>query len=187
VVEASGRRVFPGRPEQVALARRFVGDALGADPALRDVVSLLVSEAATNALLHSFSGRAQGTFTVGYAISRERIRVEVHDGGAPMVPRRRVHELDSVTGRGLELFDALADRWGHLGNERGRVVWFEFNLNQEAEREARAPAVRSRPSPAYPGPPSRAVDPARDGRRSPSRPRGPFARLWGQPAGSWTG
>jgi anti-sigma regulatory factor (Ser/Thr protein kinase) len=128
VVEGSGRRVFPARADQVAQARRFVVDALGPRSGLRDDVSLLVSEAVTNALLHSSSSHDNGTFTVVYALSSTRLRVEVHDGGAAIVPRRRLHELDSITGRGLELFDALADRWGHRGDERGRVVWFELDL-----------------------------------------------------------
>jgi len=140
--------VFPGRADQVAFARRFVVDALGPRSPLRDEVSLLVSEAVTNALLHSSSGHDHGTFTVVYVISRDRVRVEVHDHGAPNVPRRRVHDLESVTGRGLELFDALADRWGYHGDERGRVVWFELGPREELEHEARAGAVGSHPAPA---------------------------------------
>lgn len=148
VVESSGRRVFPGRADQVALARRFVVDALPPGSERRDVVSLLVSEAVTNALLHSSSGHDQGTFTMVYVVSRNRLRVEVHDGGAPIVPHRRVHDLDSTSGRGLELFEALADGWGHRGDQRGRVVWFELDLLEEVEHDAQAGAVQSGLAPA---------------------------------------
>jgi anti-sigma regulatory factor (Ser/Thr protein kinase) len=144
VVEASGHRVFPGRADQVARARRFAVESLDPGTEARDQVSLLVSEAVTNALLHSSSGRDQGTFEVTYALSGGRIRVEVHDGGAPVAPRRRVHGVDSMTGRGLDLFDALADRWGFRGDERGRVVWFELDLRKEMGDGAQARAVRSR-------------------------------------------
>jgi len=144
VVEASGHRVFPGRADQVARARRFAVESLAPGTEARDQVSLLVSEAVTNALLHSSSGRDQGTFEVTYALSGGRIRVEVHDGGAPVAPRRRVHGVDSMTGRGLDLFDALADRWGFRGDERGRVVWFELDLRKEMGDGAQARAVRSR-------------------------------------------
>jgi anti-sigma regulatory factor (Ser/Thr protein kinase) len=144
VVEASGHRVFPGRADQVARARRFAVESLDPGTEARDQVSLLVSEAVTNALLHSSSGRDQGTFAVTYALSGGRIRVEVHDDGAPLAPRRRVHGLDSMTGRGLDLFDALADRWGFRGDERGRVVWFELDLRKEMGDGAQARAVRSR-------------------------------------------
>jgi anti-sigma regulatory factor (Ser/Thr protein kinase) len=144
VVEASGHRVFPGRADQVARARRFAVESLDPGTEARDQVSLLVSEAVTNALLHSSSGRDQGTFAVTYVISGGRIRVEVHDDGAPVAPRRRVHGVDSMTGRGLDLFDALADRWGFRGDERGRVVWFELDLREEMGDGAQARAVRSR-------------------------------------------
>jgi anti-sigma regulatory factor (Ser/Thr protein kinase) len=144
VVEASGYREFPGQADQVSLARRFVVDALGSRSELCDEVSLLVSEAVTNALLHSSSGQDHGTFTVVYQLFPACMRVEVHDGGAPMAPRRRVHDLESVTGRGLDLFEALADRWGYRGDERGRVVWFELDLREEVEHGAQAGTVRSR-------------------------------------------
>ncbi|HEX8862681.1 MAG TPA: ATP-binding protein [Actinomycetes bacterium] len=144
MVEASGHRVFPGRADQVARARRFAVESLDPGTEARDQVSLLVSEAVTNALLHSSSGRDQGTFEVTYALSGGRIRVEVHDGGAPVAPRRRVHGVDSMTGRGLDLFDAIADRWGFRGDEGGRVVWFELDLRKEMGDGAQAGAVRSR-------------------------------------------
>jgi anti-sigma regulatory factor (Ser/Thr protein kinase) len=134
-LESQGRRVFSGHADQVAAARRFVASAIhGAGPA-RDVSRLLVSEAATNALLHSGSGDG-GTFSVAYLISDDVLRVEVHDGGAPTGPRRRVHHLESMTGRGLDLFDALSDRWGVDGSPGGRTVWFELDL--AAEEEARS-------------------------------------------------
>jgi len=144
VVEASGRRVFPGRADQVAQARRFVVATLGSRSPLGDAAGLLVSEAVTNALLHSASGHDHGTFTVVYVLARGRLRVEVHDGGGPGTPRQRVHGLESMTGRGLELFEALASRWGHRGDERGRVVWFELDLHEEMEHGVQAGAVRSR-------------------------------------------
>jgi len=132
-VQAHGRREFRGQAEQVAAARRFVASAIRAGGPARDVTRLLVSEAATNALLHSASGDG-GTFAVEYAISDDLLRVEVHDGGGPTGPRRRVHDIESMTGRGLDLFDALSDRWGIDGTPDGWTIWFELDL---APREAR--------------------------------------------------
>ena len=132
-MEAQGRREFSGHADQVAAARGFVASAIqGSDPA-RDVSRLLVSEAATNALLHSGSGDG-GTFSVEYLISGDRLRVEVHDGGSAFGPRRRVHHLESMTGRGLDLFDALSDRWGVDGGPEGWTVWFELHLAAEQAR-----------------------------------------------------
>jgi anti-sigma regulatory factor (Ser/Thr protein kinase) len=128
VVEERGRQEFRGRADQIGAARRFVTGVLNAGSPLRDVTRLLVSEAATNALLHSGSGRTGGTFTVEYTLTEARLRVEVHDDGAPGGPRRRIHHLESVTGRGLELFAALSSRWGVDGGPKGRTVWFELDL-----------------------------------------------------------
>ena len=127
-MEERGRREFRGRADQVAAARRFVSAALHDGSPLRDVTRLLVSEAVTNAVLHSTSGDAGGRITVEYELSERRLRVEVRDGGAQSGPRRRVHHLESVTGRGLELFEALSDRWGVDGGPSGRTVWFELDL-----------------------------------------------------------
>jgi anti-sigma regulatory factor (Ser/Thr protein kinase) len=126
-LEARGRREFRGHADQVAAARRFVASAIHAGGPARDVSRLLVSEAATNALLHSASGDG-GSFSVEYRISEDLLRVEVHDDGGPTGPQRRVHHLESMTGRGLELFDALSDRWGVDGGPAGRTIWFELDL-----------------------------------------------------------
>jgi anti-sigma regulatory factor (Ser/Thr protein kinase) len=134
MLEAQGRREFSGQADQIGAARRFVGAAIHGGGPARDVTRLLVSEAATNALLHSASGDG-GTFSVAYLISGDLLRVEVHDGGGPGSPQRRVHHLESMTGRGLDLFDALSDRWGVDGSPDGRTVWFELDL---ASQEARS-------------------------------------------------
>jgi serine/threonine-protein kinase RsbW len=134
MLEEHGRREFSGQTEQVAAARRFVVSAIRDPGPARDVSRLLVSEAATNALLHSGSGVDGGSFSVEYLISDALLRVEVHDGGAPVGPRRRVHHPESMTGRGLDLFDALSDRWGVDGSPDGWTVWFELDL---ASQEAR--------------------------------------------------
>jgi anti-sigma regulatory factor (Ser/Thr protein kinase) len=133
MLEAQGRREFSGHAEQVAAARRFVASAIQGGGPARDVSRLLVSEAATNALLHSASGEG-GSFAVEYLISKDLLRVEVHDGGGPSGPRRRVHHPESMTGRGLDLFDALSDRWGVDGSPDGWTVWFELDLAAEEAR-----------------------------------------------------
>ena len=32
-----------------------------------------------------------------------------------------------IGGRGLRIVDTLAAKWGHAGDELGRVVWFEVH------------------------------------------------------------
>jgi anti-sigma regulatory factor (Ser/Thr protein kinase) len=136
MLEAQGRREFSGHADQVAAARRFVSSAIRRGGPAREASRLLVSEAATNALLHSGSGDG-GSFAVEYLISDDLLRVEIHDGGGPNGPRRRVHHLESMTGRGLDLFDALSDRWGVNGGPAGRTVWFELDLAAEGVRNSR--------------------------------------------------
>ena len=127
MAKARGRRVFPGRPDQIRVARSFVVGVLDSRSPLRDTAGLLVSEAATNAILHSSSGRDGATFEVGYAIGTGQLRVEVRDQGSSTGPRRRVHEPESLTGRGLELFELLSSRWGVTEHAAGRTVWFELD------------------------------------------------------------
>jgi anti-sigma regulatory factor (Ser/Thr protein kinase) len=135
----SGERLLWGHPAQVRTARRFVVASLaGRRVAVdRDVVALLVSELVTNAVVHSASGRADGTLLVAYQLAREgpdpkrlRLRVEVRDLGSPGYPRRCPHALESSGRRGLEVVEALASRWGVGCHPRGRVVWFELELAQ---------------------------------------------------------
>jgi serine/threonine-protein kinase RsbW len=123
-----GERVFAGRPDQVAAARRFVAAAL--DPGMPgyDAACLLTSEAVTNAVLHSASGGEGGRVLVAWRVRGGRLRVEIHDDGGPVGPRRRVHHVESVTGRGLDLFEALSSGWGFDGGPEGRTVWFELDL-----------------------------------------------------------
>jgi hypothetical protein len=55
LVATPKRRVFPGRPDQVAQARRFVGRVLSGCPVADDAL-LCVSELASNAIRHTRTG-----------------------------------------------------------------------------------------------------------------------------------
>lgn len=106
------RRRFAGRPDQVAAVRGLVSGVIGEESPAHDVARLLVSEAATNALLHTASGELGGSLEVHCELlNQRRLRVEVRDEGSAKQPRRRAHEAEALTGRGLELLDALAARW----------------------------------------------------------------------------
>jgi serine/threonine-protein kinase RsbW len=118
------RRVFPGRPDQVACARRFISRLLARCPAAADAV-LLTSELVTNTLQHTTTG-AGGDFEVIACHGPGGIRVTVTDDGAPAHPALAPHATLATSGRGLALVGALAARWGHQGSERGRAVWFEM-------------------------------------------------------------
>ena len=116
-------RVFPGAPEQVGKARRFLAAILERRPAADDA-ALCLSELVSNACLHSRSGEPGGHFTVRAELSAKGLRVEVRDGGGPWVWPAEPDEH----GRGLMIVGCLARAWGRAGDrERGWTVWFEMD------------------------------------------------------------
>jgi serine/threonine-protein kinase RsbW len=119
------RQVFPGRPDQVACARRFISRLLARCPAAADAV-LLTSELVTNTLLHSTTGTG-GDFEVIACHGQGGIRVTVSDDGSRRGPVLHPDSTLATSGRGLALVGALAARWGHQGDDRGRTVWFELD------------------------------------------------------------
>lgn len=113
----------------VVAARRLVSDAASAwrrsDRVTHDA-ALTISELVSNAVLHAGTDIA-----VSVRPSGSGIRVEVHDGseGMPAVPPDRPEDVLagwSMTGRGLTLVAALADRWGVDPRPGGgKVMWAE--------------------------------------------------------------
>lgn len=131
------RATFPGRAENVQQGRRFIADVLGRHwPRLDDVLTL-ASELASNAVRHTASGDG-GHFDITVAVCAvgSRVRIQVTDQGGSSVPRPGEIGDDPVLftgGRGLRIVEVLADRWGHDGDELGRVVWFEIAAKPETE------------------------------------------------------
>lgn len=118
-------RVFPGRADQVALARDFTRRVLRVCPVLDEAV-LLVSELATNALEHTATGNA-GTFHVTIYQGESSLLIAVSDDGSAKIPGQCSDDALAENGRGLRLVELLAHQWGHSGNEHGRMVWFELH------------------------------------------------------------
>jgi anti-sigma regulatory factor (Ser/Thr protein kinase) len=114
-------------PRSVGRARRFCSATLegwGVTGDLVDTCVLLVSELATNAVLH-----ARTPFTV--TIDRDpTLRVEVHDGD-PRPPHTRDYGPEAASGRGLHLVEALAADSGTLTTTGGKAVWFELTWDPE--------------------------------------------------------
>ncbi len=115
--------VFPSVAPSAGSARRFVAAALGRRGCPDDFVELvllLTSELVTNAYRHAGSDTR-----VSVRVDDDMARVEVRDVG-PGEPQLRPHDADRVDGRGLQIVDALADRWGYHSNDAGTSVWFEL-------------------------------------------------------------
>jgi anti-sigma regulatory factor (Ser/Thr protein kinase) len=115
--------VFPSVAPSAASARRFVAAALrrwGCPDDFIELVLLLTSELVTNAYRHA------GTETrVSVRFDDDCTRVEVRDVGRGE-PELQPLDTDRVDGRGLQIVDALADRWGYHSNAGGTAVWFEL-------------------------------------------------------------
>lgn len=115
--------IFPPEPESVGRARAFVTGLLesaGHATAI-DVVTLLVSEIATNAVRH-----ARSSFALTTLVNGSTIRIEVADG-ADAVPTVREPDELAVGGRGMMLVELLSERWGVEDRVEGKVVWFEIS------------------------------------------------------------
>jgi len=118
------RATLSANPEQVAEARRLVAGYLrerGEDDG--EVAVLLVSELVTNAILYGRAPLELRAHTEGSAL---RVEVRDQEPTSPPVLRYDV-ELTEVGGRGLQLVDTLADRWGWSEEDQGKVVWFELD------------------------------------------------------------
>jgi len=145
---------FPGRPEEVSRVRAMLHHMLQGCPAAHEVV-LCASELATNALLHSDTREAGGTFTVRTEItSGESVTIEVEDdGGCWAEPR-----LHPAHGHGLDIVGALTDDWGIREIGKRRVVW--ARLDWSAGLSARNAAGMPRPEAGSTRPPPSAGPPA---------------------------
>ncbi|HET6965753.1 MAG TPA: ATP-binding protein [Acidimicrobiales bacterium] len=149
---------LPAELESAVAARRLLASALtawGLGESIRHDAALAVSELVTNAVLHA------GT-TVLVRIKRfgAGVRIEVQDGNPhlPVVDAARPEELlsnRSMTGRGLALVAATADRWGCEPLGAGKVTWAELGTGQRVVGAAAPPAFP--PAPPAPTIPAEAI------------------------------
>jgi len=119
-----------GIPQSVPRARRFVSRTLGPHhPA---------AAPATNAVMHSDSGRPGGTFAVAVEVSARTVRIEVTDAGGLDQPRVRHPRGDSQHGRGLALVEVLSSAWGTQTAGAGRrVTWCDIAVPQPSQQVRR--------------------------------------------------
>jgi len=131
LVATPKRRVFPGLPDQVAVARGFVARVLGACPVADDAV-LCVSELASNAIRHTRTGR-HGKFQVLIWRGLTSVCVAVLDEGSDSTPGlgHGAPAALAESGHGLLTVESLAAWWGHHayrdGPILGTAVWFRLD------------------------------------------------------------
>lgn len=101
---------------------------IAADEPLAETLILLISELVTNAVVHTGS---PAVLRMVYHCpmqepQRGTVRVEVADASdRPPAPRHAMR--DETGGRGLELVDGLADRWGWRPEGAGKQIWCEID------------------------------------------------------------
>ncbi|MFF0423223.1 ATP-binding protein [Streptomyces sp. NPDC004520] len=114
-------------PAEVGRARRWArsrlaGSGIRDDEPLAETLVLLISELVTNAVVHTGCPAVlRMLFAAGGGV-----RVEVADTSA-CPPQPRHAEGDDTNGRGLELVDGLADRWGWQPEGIGKSIWCEVD------------------------------------------------------------
>ena len=115
------RRAFPGRPDQAAPIRRFVGCLLTGSPHADDAVQA-VAELAANAVQHTRSAAPGGLVVVDVRRWRGGAAVSITDQGGPDEPC--IADLDAYAehGLGLRLVAATAAWWCWRGDDTGRTV-----------------------------------------------------------------
>lgn len=114
------RRVFPGEERQLGILRRWL-ESLLPENSVRDDLTTVATELATNTIRHTASGRG-GWFAVEITCHEPVIRVAVADAGGPTEPRV-IEDPSADHGRGLLLIRGLSVRTGISGDHRGRLVW----------------------------------------------------------------
>jgi anti-sigma regulatory factor (Ser/Thr protein kinase) len=99
-------QVLAGRPDQVGVARRFVGECLAAHPAADDA-RLVASELAANSVVHSASRFGGGWFLIRVVVlDTQHAAVTVTDQGGVFEPKPAAP--DGASGRGLAVVRSLA-------------------------------------------------------------------------------
>ncbi|MEU2247517.1 SpoIIE family protein phosphatase [Streptomyces sp. NPDC019224] len=123
--------IAQAEPERISTARQLLRELLHdwTDPDQVDAAVLLLSEVATNVLVHT-DGDALMVAQATGAPGERCLRVDVSDGSDELPHKRRPGEMAS-SGRGLVLMEMLAHTWGVDPRGAGKSIWFELN---EAEQ-----------------------------------------------------
>jgi anti-sigma regulatory factor (Ser/Thr protein kinase) len=116
-------QTFENQAASVPAARRFATGRLGhLPPEVTEAVELMVSELATNCVVH-----ADGGFEIAILQTPDNVRVEAIDNGCGE-PQLRSPGPTDPHGRGLLIIDMLSATWGVDQRERQKVVWFTVRV-----------------------------------------------------------
>jgi anti-sigma regulatory factor (Ser/Thr protein kinase) len=115
---------LPPVMESVPLARHVTLDVLRTWRAPHDLddAALLVSELISNVVDHAHS---EVVLTLEVTLAGDSLHISVADGSSIRPVVRELRE-DRPRGRGLQLVEAIAERWGVEDHHGGKRVWFEL-------------------------------------------------------------
>ncbi|MGH3391047.1 MAG: ATP-binding protein [Actinomadura sp.] len=120
-----GTVTLPGVDRSVASVRDFGRDLLGPDHPSLDDIQLCLSEAVTNGIRHTDSGRG-GKVTVTFRALADVIVAEVTDEGAGGARPYLRDDPSRVHGHGLRIINALSLTWGVRPDGDRTTVWMRF-------------------------------------------------------------
>jgi anti-sigma regulatory factor (Ser/Thr protein kinase) len=138
----TARRSFGWDRASVAASRKFLTDTLADLPDdLRESAVLMMSELATNAVVHANTG-----FVVSVERTSAQVRVEVTDIGKGE-PKLRTPSASEPHGRGLRIVKELSDEWGMVEDDdrSGKTVWYVVRLDPAFQSEVEASASKGDP------------------------------------------
>ncbi|MGW2257328.1 ATP-binding protein [Streptomyces sp. NPDC001780] len=117
---------YPSNATAVSQARAIAARAYAPYPWVdHDAVKLLVSETATNAVLHAGGG---GFDLICHSPVGGSVQIELHDRSKTPPERQGHTELD-CHGRGLELLDLLAPGWTVIRTLTGKSLVFRLEAD----------------------------------------------------------
>lgn len=123
------RATFAAEPRSVPAARRYTEAQLAAWGVTGQSVAagLIVSELATNAVLHAHS-----SFELELSHTADTVRIAVSDESVapPVLQDPRVN---SESGFGLRIISKLASDWGFQLGDAGKEVWVRLASAQLAQ------------------------------------------------------
>jgi anti-sigma regulatory factor (Ser/Thr protein kinase) len=123
-------REFPSTPGAIGRARHAL-DCLYVElgEELHSTTALLVSELVSNSV--KYSKVSNGVIELLACVTPRVVHVEVSDDGEGFEPHPVAHH-DAESGRGLEVLQELAHRWGRPAGMR-TAVWFELDRTEASQ------------------------------------------------------
>ena len=130
------RLSMPARPEGVAVVRQALAglaDALAFDANVVADMTMAVSEACTNVVVHAYDDEA-GVLEVDMTAGDDGLTIEVRDHGTGIKPRPDRSRDVPALGLGLPLIAALSDAFElHGSTGQGTEVRMTFNYARDGD------------------------------------------------------